>query len=215
MSSRLRLTLFLGITALFLAACQTASSNLYGYDFSTARISYTISGSSTGTSEVLIKGEKKRIHNQISQKKPDGTVQNTNTIMIQNGEKLYTLNSDTKTGSELKQPFYTELQRQTPEQRKQTMLLEGIRDDRSPEEQQKNPPKPEKTEDVAGQKCDLYVSSSNLQTCLWQGIPLKAVASLPDYGIQTETTATSIVLNQDISDSEFDVPQDYQITSLN
>lgn len=198
-----------------MAACQTSTGNLYGYDFSTAKITYAISGTSNGSSEVLIKGEKKRIHNQISQKRPDGTVQNTNAIIIQDGDKLYTLSPDTKTGSQLKQPFYAELQKLTPEERKLKMILEGIRDDRSPEEQQTNPPKPEKTEDVAGQKCDLYTTANNLKTCLWQGIPLKASASLPDYGIQTETIATSIVLNQDISDSEFDVPKDYQITSLN
>ena len=74
-------------------------------------------------------------------------------------------------------------------------------------------PKPEAQENVAGQKCDVY-SGTMTKTCLWQAIPLKTVASLPDYGIQTETIATKIELNQSISDSEFDVPSDYQITEL-
>ena len=215
MSSQLRLAILLGLSTLIFSACQSVPNNLYGYTFSTAKIEYTITGSSNGTSEVLIKGEKKKIHNQITQKKPDGTEQTTDTLLIQDADKLYTLNPQTKTGSLVTQPIYSDLQKLTPEERQQKMILEAIRDDRSPEEQQTNPPKPEKSESVAGQQCDLYVTNANLQTCLWQGVPLKAVASLPEYGIQTETTAISVVLNQDISDSEFDVPQDYQITTLN
>jgi len=215
MSSHFRLAITLTLAGLLFAACQNSSSNVYGYNFQTAKIAYQITGSSNGTSEVLIKGEKKKIHNQITQKKIDGTEQKIDTLLIQDADKLYTLDPSTKTGSMVKQPFYAELQKLTPEQRQQRMVAEAIRDNRSPEDQQKAPSKPEKTETVAGQTCDLYVTSTNLQTCLWQGIPLKAVASLPDYGINTETTATSIELNQDISDSEFDVPQDYQITQLN
>jgi hypothetical protein len=206
-------TLFL-LAALTFTGCQNQGGNLYGYDFNSAKITYQISGSSTGSSDVLIKGEKKRIHNQITQTRPNGEVTQIDTILIQNGEKLYTLDPKTKTGSMVKQPFYFELQKLSPEQRRAKLILEAIRDNRTPEEQQKEPPKPEKTVDVAGQKCDLYVAPT-LQTCLWQTIPLKAVASLPDYGIQTDTIATKVEINPTISDSEFDVPQDYQITELN
>lgn len=205
--------IILSIVLLAFSGCQN-QGNLYGYDFDSAKISYQISGSSTGTSEVLIKGEKKKIHNQITQKRPNGEEVKIDTILIQNGEKLYTLDPEKKTGSMVKQPFYFELQKLSPEQRKMKLVLEAIRDNRSPEEQQKEPPKAQKTENIAGQKCDLYVTPT-LQTCLWQAIPLKAVASLPDYGIETQTIATKVEINTTIADSEFDVPQDYQITELN
>ncbi len=215
MSSNFRLAIMLSLSAFLFAACQSDFGNLYGYDFKTAKISYQITGSSVGQSEVLVKGEMKKIHNQITQTKVDGSSQKIDTILIQNGDKLYSLDPATKTGSMTTQPFYAELKQLPPEQRQQRMITEAIRDNRSPEEQQQNPLKPQQSERIAGQSCDLYVIGANLQTCLWQGIPLKAIASLPDYGITTETTATSIELNQDISDSEFDVPQDYQITELN
>ncbi len=214
MSSKLLLVILAFTTGLVFSACQTTDGNLYGYDFQTAKISYKISGSSEGTSDVLIKGEKKRIHNVITQKKINGETVNIDTILILNGNKLYTLDPVAKTGSVITPPFYAEMQKLSPEERKQRLVLDAIRDSRTEEEQKKNPPQPVKSETVAGQTCNLY-ANANLETCLWQGVPLKTVASLPDYAIRTETTATSIELNQPISDSEFDVPQDYKITELN
>lgn len=213
MSPKFSLTTLVLLATFALTACQSGG-NVYGYNFDTAKITYQISGSSVGTSDVLIKGEKKLIHNQITQKRLDGQEVKINTILIQDGEKLYTLDPGSKTGSLVKQPIYAELIKLSPEQRKQKMILESIRDNRSPEEQLKEPPKPTKSENIAGQTCDLYVSGV-LQTCLWQGVPLKGTASLPDYGIQTETIATKVEINPTISDSEFDVPKDYQITELN
>jgi hypothetical protein len=202
--------------ALFsLSACQTAggSGNIYGYDFDAARISYQITGSSVGSSEVLIKGEKKVIRNNIVQTKVDGTTNAINTYLIQDGEKLYTLDPVTKTGSLLKQPFYSELQKLSPQDRKNRLISEALRVSSSPD-QQNQIPQPEKTETIAGKVCDYY-SGNMTKTCLWEGVPLHTVASLPDYGIQTETTATRIELNQPIADSEFAVPSDYKITDLN
>jgi hypothetical protein len=215
MSSKFLLVILALSTGLVLSACQTPSDgNLYGYDFQTAKIAYKISGSSEGTSNVLIKGEKKYIHNLITQKKISGETVNIDTIMILNGDKLYTLDPATKTGSQITPPFYAEMQKLSPAERQQRLILDAIRDDRTPEEQKKSPPQPARTEVIAGQTCSLYLNK-NLEACLWQGIPLKNVASLPDYDIKTETTATSIDLNQPISDSEFDVPKDYKITELN
>lgn len=214
MSSKLLLVILAFTTGLVFSACQTTDGNLYGYDFQTAKISYKISGSSEGTSDVLIKGEKKRIHNVITQKKINGETVNIDTILILNGNKLYTLDPVTKTGSLITPPFYAEMQKLSPEERKQRLVLDAVRDSRTEEEQKKNPPQPVKSETVAGQTCNLYIGA-NLEICLWQSVPLKSVASLPDYAIRTETTATSIELNQPISDSEFDVPQDYKITELN
>ena len=202
------------LSAIFLlAGCQN-TGNLYGYDFQDAKITYKITGSSTGTSEVLVKGEKKKIRNQITQKRLDGTTLDVDSLMIQNGEKLYTLDPKAKTGTLVKQPFYAELQKLSPEKRQQTLVQEAIRDNRTPEEQAKEPIKQTGNLEVAGQKCDVY-KNGILEICLWHAIPLKASSSLPDYGMQTDTIAEKIELNTNISDSEFDVPSDYQITNLN
>ena len=199
--------LFLLISTIFiLSACQS-EGNLYGYDFQTAHLTYKISGSSEGSSTVLIKGEKKLIKNNIVQTRPDGTKSIVDSYVIQNGGKQYTLDVSTKTGSEITNPLYSQLKQLTPVQRKSKLLEETIRSSDD------SIPKSEGQEVVAGQTCDNY-SASNTKTCLWQAIPLKTITSLPDYGIQVETTVTKIELNQPILDSEFDVPSDYQITVI-
>ncbi len=215
MSVKPLLALLAASSVLFLSACQPATDgNLYGYDFSGARITYKISGSSEGKSDVLIKGEKKYIHNQSVQKKANGETSEVDNIIILDGSKLYSLDPKTKTGSMITQPYYSDLIKLTPEERKQKMLTDAINDNRTPEEQQKNPLLPTGTEVVAGQKCDTY-KSGNIETCLWQAIPLRTVVSMPDYGIETTTLATNIDLSQTIADSEFAVPSDYKITELN
>lgn len=214
MSSR-RIMIILGLIAGFaLVGCQATDGNLYGYNFDTAKVSYQISGTSEGSSEVLIKGEKKHVHNQITQTLANGETVDIDTIFIQNGPKLYTLDVKNKTGSALTTPLYAELQKLPTAERKARMAQDALRDTRSPEEQAQSPLKPEKTETVAGQVCELY-RNNNLETCLWQGIPLRTVASLPEYAVETTTVASTIELNQPVSDSEFDVPQGYQITELN
>ncbi|MGL5830840.1 MAG: hypothetical protein ACRCZE_01700 [Candidatus Altimarinota bacterium] len=203
------------ISAFALTGCQFfngSGNNVYGYDFSTAKITYEISGSSTGSSEALVKGEKKVIKSDINQTKLDGTTAQINSYLIQDGENVYTLSSDTKTGSLIKNPLYNKLKGMSVEDRKKELILEAIRQADNPDDTQNL--QPETTETVAGQTCEVY-KNDRTTVCLWQGIPLKAVASLPEYGIETTTIATKIELNQDIADSEFAVPSDYQITSLN
>lgn len=202
------------ISIFALAGCMNlgGAGNVYGYDFKTAKISYEISGSSTGTSEALIKGEKKVIKSDINQTKLDGTNTQINSYLIQDGEKVYTLNSASKTGSLIKNPLYNKLKGMSVEDRRRELILEAIREADNPDAQQNL--QPESTETVAGQTCEVY-KNQRTTVCLWQGIPLKAVASLPEYGIETTTIATKIELNQDIADSEFAAPSDYQITTLN
>jgi hypothetical protein len=209
-SNKFILSLIIASSVFGLVGCQN-DANIYGYDFQTARITYKISGYSEGTSEVIIKGDRKVIKHNIVQSKSDGTKNEINTLLIQDADKNYTLDMKSKSGSVVKQPFYAELLKLNPEQRKARMVLEAIREEGS---EGQDAPKPESTETVAGQKCEVY-SGKITKTCLWQGIPLKTIASLPDFGIQTETIATKIELNKEIADSEFDVPSDYQIKELN
>lgn len=207
--NRFKIVLFFSSFIIFFSGCQNLASNdnIYGYDFNSAKITYQISGSSTGTSIVLIQGEKKVIKNNLVQTRPDGSKVEVNTYIIQNGDKQYTLDTKTKTGSIITNPLYAQLKALTPEQRKEKLIKETIRSN------DETIPKPDGQEEIAGQKCDVY-SGNITKTCLWQGIPLKTIASLPDYGINTQTIATKIELNSSISDSDFDVPSDYQITAI-
>jgi outer membrane lipoprotein-sorting protein len=199
------------LSTLFLSACQPAAQqNVSGFDFNTAKISYKISGSSEGNSEVIIKGDKKVIKTNLVQTKIDGTKKQSKLYIIQDGEKVYTLNEDSKTGTVVKNPLYQELQKLSPEMRRTRLIKEAIRVTESESEL----PKVEKQETIAGQACDVYKTGFT-ENCLWQAIPLKTVASLPDYGIETTTEATKVEVNIDLADSLFKVPTDYNITELN
>lgn len=214
MSSKAILVFSVMLTALFFTGCQNNTGDIYGYDFETARITYDISGSSQGTSDVIIKGNKKFIHNQITQNRPNGEVIEMDTIFVQDGPTLYTLDAKSKSGSRVKTTFYDELSSLSPTERRARIVGDALRDNRDAKEQIQDPLTPEKTDTIAGQTCDVY-RNKNIETCLWQGIPLRTVASLPEYAIQTTTVASKVELNQPISDSEFEVPQGYQITELN
>lgn len=195
-----------------LSGCQfgTNSDNIYGYDFQTAKITYKITGYSEGSSVVLIKGNKKVITNDISQKTPDGGSKPSHNITIINGDRFYSLNPEKKTGSSIKNPLYTEMLGLSQEKRAAKLLQEATHTDTDAEL-----PKPEKQEDIQGQKCNLYSTGPSTKSCLWLDIPLRSVTSLPENGIQVDSIATKIELNQPIADSEFDVPGDYQITKIN
>lgn len=191
-------------------ASNSAENNIYGYTFQTAKITYKISGYTEGTSQVFIKGNKKIIKNDLAQKQPDGTMKPIKSITILNGDRFYALDPVTKIASSSKNPLFTELQSLTPEQRAIKIIQQAVHATSTADM-----PKPEKQEEIQGQKCDLYQTSTATKTCLWLDIPLRSITSLPENGIQVDSIATKIELNTPINDNEFDVPSDYQIKTIN
>ncbi len=207
-----------GISLLMLlSACQTdtrtANQNFYNYTFDTAKIDYQVSGSSTGKTEVWIKGDKKKIINNITVTRADGSQKQYSNMMIADAGKIYSLDPVSKTGTMVKDPFYTELEKLAPEQRQARLIQEAVATSFSSDGTTATA-KPVKTEEVAGQQCELYQTELK-DICLWQGIPLKTSAKSDINNVEVENRATSIVLNQGVSDSDFQVPTDYQITNLN
>ena len=203
--------LLLGVL-LFLAGCSQAPTgkDLYGYSFDSAKISYQISGSSKGTSDVLIKNDKKVIKNQIVQTALDGSTNNINTTVIQNGGMIYSLDNSTKTGTALTNPLYAQLQKMSAADRQKKLLQEAVR---TSDQDSTDMPQPDGEKQIAGQTCQLYKTATGT-VCLWENIPLENTVSLPEFGVNLTTVASTIDLNPSIDDQEFGLPSDYKVTEL-
>ncbi len=184
--------------------------NVLGYDFDTARITYQISGTGEGSSEVLIKGDKKVIKTDVIMRREGQPDKPVSSYVIQDKANVYTLNKDEMKGTLIENPLYNELKKLSPDEVKKRLIKEAVRG--SVEEGQE--PTPVGQEEIAGQTCDVY-EYGYTKSCLWQSIPLKTVVSLPEYDIETTTLATNVELNGDISDAEFEPPQEYQIIEIN
>ncbi len=205
----LSLLSFVGIIALFLTGCQ--QQNVYGYDFETAHITYEIEGTSNGTSEAWIKGDKKLIETDIVQNKPDGSTVEVKKIQIQDGDKFYQLNEDTKEAISVIDPEFASLEAMSPDQRIEYLTKKAVLRNASDDTEL---PEPQEQKEIAGQTCDVYTSGYRT-LCLWQGIPLQETTDLAEYGTNVTTTATSVELGVGIADSKFKVPSDYTINDMN
>jgi hypothetical protein len=206
---------FFGVGIILLTGCQskTADENFFNYSFKTAKISYDIIGSSTGTTEVWIKGPNKKIINQITATKADGSTRKYNNSFITNNGKTYSLNTDDKTGIMVMDSFYQELEKLPLEKRQEKLLQEALSSNVGADGVSQLP-KPLRTETIAGQECQVYEINLK-EVCMWQGIPLKTVTKAEDLGVDVQSVAKSILLDQGVSDSDFQVPTDYQITNYN
>lgn len=210
MKNFLKLGLIATIFTITISGCQQQDNNFYQYPFKTAKINYQISGSSVGSSEVLIKNDKKMIKDQIVKKSLDGKEQKTNRITIVTPEKIYILNMDDKTGQSFKNSSYEELKKIDPTKRQEKLLMNAVKQDNT-DQGSTDLPKSLGSEEVAGQKCDKY-ELQYVNICFWSGIPLKSNMDIATYSLSTQTVATKIELNTNIDDNLFSVPAEYKVT---
>ena len=73
---------------------------------------------------------------------------------------------------------------------------------------------PKEEKEYAGQKCKLYEMEGVGETCLWNGIPLYYSVLVPQSRINSSSTATSVELDTEISDTEFELPPGISITEI-
>ncbi len=207
------LTLVTLIDSIFLASCQSTTpqeeEKVYSYPFDTAKITYEIKGDMEGTKTVFIKGNKSstEIHKT---KNLSGVVQNTDTLTIDTGEYIYQIDLQTKTGNGSKNPVYEQLKALPAAQRANflTKLAIGMVGNGA------KMPAPKEQKEVAGRRCDLYSIANFGDVCLWYGVPLYTMVQIPQAGMATTETATSIELNPDVSDQKFVLPNGIKMQDL-
>lgn len=197
--------LFLSVLSVFLlTACAGQPEVVTPYPFKTAKIVYKLSGDTTGTMTVEIKGDNARheAHGLEGEDKVD-------TLVMELGEKIYYIDLNTKTGRSEKNPIHSELKALPANKRMERLeqIAIGVM-----AEDEMVEPKEEK--EYAGQTCKLYEIEGVGETCLWNGIPLYYSVSIPQSGINSSSTATSIEVDTEISDTEFELPPGISITEI-
>lgn len=195
---------------LALSGCAgTQKEQVYPFPFESARIEYQITGNVEGTTTVLIKGDKQAYETTAVIKGAD-IEEETKTKIIDAEGMLYQIDLVTGTGQSMANPIYEQLKKLAPEERMDflTKLAVGISDSGGVSDV----PQPKGQKTVAGETCDLYDIQSVGEICLWNGIPIYSSMSIPEAGIMSANTATSIQLNVDIPDSAFNVPEGVKMT---
>ncbi len=194
---------------LLLSSCQAGEEKLYPYGFDTAKIVYEISGNSTGSRTIFIKGNKSSTETHASRLN-NGVEEKLDMLTIDSGEYLYQIDLNTKTGSSSKNPVWAELKSLSGGDRAAflTRLAVGMA---SGETQQ---PQPKEQKDVAGQKCDLYLLPNVGEICLWNGVALYSKMELPQAGISDMMTAKSVEMNLEVSDQKFEIPNGIKMEDL-
>lgn len=202
---------FLAGFALMVSGCAQQSTALYQYPFSSAKIEYAISGTTEGKSTVLIKGDKevKEAHIVFHKKTGD---ENQDNLYIDTGAYVYSIDLDKKTGTLTPNPLYSTLIKVDPSERLDFLkkIAVGIDPDATSTQQIAALG----SETVAGQSCQDYETGGFGIICLWNNIPLKTNISIPDFGLNNSTIATSVQTNIDIADSAFDVPAGISIKKI-
>jgi len=204
----------LAISAFVVTGCQQApnSNSAYGRSFNSAKISYTIKGTSEGTAEYFFKDDKIYTRTKFTKIDANGENKSEENISIKNRDQVYELNANTKTGMQFSDPEYSILMKLPSDQAKQEKILKNIVSVSVSGEETSEIPKPIGKEIVAGQECDVYEVSFNT-FCLWQGLVLKQTTKIENTA-DIERVATKIEINPQIDDSVFDVPSDFKIQKV-
>ncbi len=194
---------FVAGSFLVISGCAQNTNSIYQYPFNTAKISYTISGTTEGTSTVTIKGDKSVREAHIIFHKPTGDEKQDN-LYIDDGQYVYSVDLDKKQAAETPNPLYDILMKVDPSQRQDFLKKIAVGED--PNNAATQQLQQLGTLTVAGQQCQMYDTGGFGQVCLWNGIPLKTSISIPDLGLNNSTVATSVQTDIDVPDSAFDVP---------
>lgn len=182
------------------------------HSFNTAKIVYDLQGSMTGTTTVVLSGDRgvHETHAKVTRTEPDGTTstEQVDTLIIDEGPTIYKIDLNTKKGQKIKNEVYAELSGMTQNEEKLIYLARLATSSRDPQ------PDPIKTANYAGYECDLYATSNGGEVCLWSGIPLYSTLEVPSQNISNTMEAISVELNGDIPNSIFDVPSDIEFTDF-
>lgn len=203
-----KIQLFLMTAVVLLSGCANKqSTKVYPYPFDSAKITFSLEGSAKGTSVFYMKGDKSvretHVVTQGEEKKDE--------MFIDTGDVIYQLDLNKKTGLSTKNPIYEALKKLTPDKRIEFLkrLAVGV----DPEDTTKNP-EVLREEMVAGQKCQIYAVEGVGEICLWNNIILKVNINVPDQNINSQIVATSLDLNLEVPDSQFDVPAGIEVKDL-
>lgn len=195
-------------TILVVSGCASANNSLYQYPFSSAKIAYSITGTTDGTSTVTMKGDRSVREAHVVFHKSTGDEKQDN-LYIDDGQFVYSIDLDKNIGTKMKNPLYDLLMQVDPAGRQDYLTKISIGDD--PTNASTQQLQPVGNYSVAGQQCQIYETGTYGQVCLWNSIPLKSTFVISDL-LKEDTVATSVQTDVDVPDSAFDIPAGVTIT---
>lgn len=187
-----------------IAGCSQAEEKIYPYSFNSVKIEFALSGNMEGTKTLYITGNKSVIETHAVRK--GETAENIDTLYIDNGASVYTVDLNTKKAVSSGNPVYDALKKLAPGKRMDYLVNLATGNSLSAPS-----PKPSGQKTVAGQTCDLYDLEGLGQTCIWNGIGLYTSIKIPEAGIDNSAAATKIELNISVPDSKFELPSDVKV----
>lgn len=206
---KLQLLLVTGV--ILLSGCANKqTTKIYPYPFDSAKITFTLEGTAKGTSVFYMKGDKSVRETHVVTKGDQGE-EKKDEMFIDMGETIYQIDLNKKTGLSTKNPIYEALKKLTPDKRMDFLkrLAVGV----DPEDTTQNP-QVLREETVAGQKCQVYAVQGVGEICLWNNIILKVNINVPEQNVNSQIVATSLDLNLEVPDSQFNVPTGIEVKDL-
>ena len=173
------------------------------YQIESGMVEYAVSGAQQGTESLYFDKwgmrEAKYTRTEIS---IAGVTQKTNQLTLMDGEWIYNIDLDKKTGTKIKNPIFDIIAARSDSKDFGELGLQMLKDMGA-----------EKTgsEEVAGKPCDIWEAKSlGSKSWVWNSIALKTEVNLA--GIRATTVATKVDDGASIPEDKFTLPSDATIT---
>ncbi len=179
-------------------------NNFKRYAVKSAVIEYALSGVQTGTETVYIDewGKREARYTQ-SDMNMMGQTMKSNRLTLIDGEWIYAIDLDKKSGTKIKNPMFEMAAATHPEDGDLTQM--GI------EMMTKMGGEKISTEEIAGKPCDVWeIKAMSTKSWLWNSIPLKTESSMGEMSMAS--TATRVEEGASIPEEKLQIPSDVQMT---
>lgn len=175
------------------------------YGVKSVIIEYTLSGVQTGTETVYIDGWGKR---EARYTQADinmmGQIIKANRLTLLEGEWIYAIDLDKKSGTKIKNPMFEMAAANHPPGGDLTQMGIDMIKQMGGEKIG--------SEEIAGKTCEVWeVKSMATKSWLWNMVPLKTEAIMGD--MQMSSTATKVEEGAPVPEDKFHIPSDIQMIS--
>jgi len=186
-----------------LAKAEGVAANTFKrYTVKSAIIEYALSGAQTGTETVYIDewGKREARYTQADMTMMGQTIK-SNRLTILDGEWIYAIDLDKKSGTKIKNPMFESLE----------ATADGDFTQIGVEMMQKMGGVKIGSEAIAGKPCDVWeIKDIGTKSWLWNTIPLKTEASMGDMSMAS--TAVKVAEGALIPQEKLEIPSDVQMS---
>lgn len=184
---------------------QKATKNFKRYNIESGIIEYELSGFTKGKQTIYFDnwGMREATYS-INETKITGITSKTNTLVITDGEWVYNIDLDAKTGTKSKNIKYEDILKYSKD-KKIKDISEQTMKDMGGEKIGK--------EELLGKMCDIWeIKKIKTKIWIWKGITLKSATNMA--GMNMDMVATKFAESLKIPSDKFKKPSDVKITDI-